>query len=120
MNIENWSPIKGYEGYEVSDLGNIRSYRRSHKPRRLTINYVGRDRLRPQAQLYQGKSTADYPYVSQLVAEAFIPDYNGQRIQYIDGNPSNVRADNLYFVDNGWIRTMHGSRPIGRVVDTDF
>ncbi|MFA5234463.1 MAG: HNH endonuclease signature motif containing protein [Sulfurimonas sp.] len=35
---ERWMPISGIEGYEISDYGRVRSFRRSSSPRIMTLN----------------------------------------------------------------------------------
>ena len=89
---EIYKPIKGYEGlYEVSNLGNVKSFK--HK----------------QPIILKPKMIKGYPTVSlcingqckqfgihRLVAESFInkiPDKN--EINHIDGNKANNSVDNL-------------------------
>lgn len=95
---EEWRWIKGYEGlYEVSNLGNIRSWikagrggtsmRRSPRIRKHLIHKDGYH--------YIGLGDKNYQ-VHRLVAEAFIPNLeNKPQVDHIDTDPSNNRADNL-------------------------
>ena len=73
MIKEEWRAIKGYEGlYEVSDLGRIRSIRRSgakggiRKPSLLTNGYLS-------VVLCKDGKTLTYP-IHRLVAMAFLPN----------------------------------------------
>lgn len=109
---EKWVEIIGYPDYEISNHGRVRSTRRSEEGRILIPNYVGRDRLYPQVQLYSGErdgSAPDYVYVSRLVAGNFISGWEGQRLRYYDNNPSNCVVDNLYFSARGFIYDCYGA-----------
>lgn len=109
---EKWVEVIGYPDYEISNHGRVRSTRRTEEGRILVPNFVGRDRLYPQVQLFSGErngSAPDYIYVSRLVAKNYIPGWNGQRLRYYDGNPSNCAVDNLYYSANGFIWDYYGS-----------
>lgn len=109
---EQWVEVDGYPDYEISNHGRVRSTRRTDEGRILIPNFVGRDRLYPQVQLFSGErngSAPDYVYVSRLVAGNYLPGWNGQRLRYYDDNPSNCAADNLYFSSEGFIRDYYGS-----------
>lgn len=95
MTEEIWKDIEGYENYQVSNMGNVRSldYRGSGKikilkPRLIKTGYyiVGLSKNRVQK---------DYR-INRLVAEAFIPNpENKPNVDHIDTNPLNNRVDNL-------------------------
>ena len=105
LDGEEWRDIAGYEGYQVSNLGRVRSLDRtvvcSSGPRR----YSGKI-LKPR------KHVNPYYYVTlsahgkqhnkdvhRLVAETFLdnPD-NLPCVDHIDFNPANNRVDNLRWV----------------------
>lgn len=100
---EEWRPIEGYEGYEVSNYGRVRSVDRTiqrkdgrtqrckgrmlkpreHEKGYLTVNPCNEDGNKNR-------------YVHRLVLEAFVgkcPD--GMETLHIDGDPTNNRVDNL-------------------------
>lgn len=104
MEIESWKPIPGYSGYEVSDLGRIRSYRvkggggpnrMRAEPRLLkpTINAKGYPIVCPVRD-----RTSHVENVHKLVLLAFVgPRPDGTETRHLDGNKLNTRLDNLCY-----------------------
>ncbi len=110
---EVWRPVPGFENYEVSDLGRVRSKRRTHvRPHWLTgkpIEVAAGGRVldgwvtkqsngSPLAVLVtlrrDGRSFTDR--VHRLVLLAFIgPSPDGTEGCHNDGNPLNNRLSNL-------------------------
>ena len=85
---EIWEPIQGYIGYEVSNLGNVKS-----KGRILSkcIGGAGYHTV----NIYN-KSGRKNTVVHKLVAEVFVPVVEGlSHINHIDGNKLNNEASNL-------------------------
>ena len=65
--MEEWKPIRGFKGYEVSNQGNIRSNLRN-EPKQLSFKDRGNFR---EVFLYKkGKKTS--LKIHELVAEAFL------------------------------------------------
>ena len=90
MENEIWKPIVGYDGYEVSNLGNVRSLNYKHtgniKKLTLVISYYGYYVL----YLYKKGKRKQYK-VHRLVAEAFLPNTNN--LPFINQNsPSQASA----------------------------
>jgi hypothetical protein len=93
---EEWRPVEGYEDYEVSNLGNVRS-----------LNY-----RKKKGNIQVLKSTSDkrgYQYVCLgryniksvhcLVCQAFLGERpEGLQIDHKDINPSNNNISNLRYV----------------------
>ena len=104
--IETWVPIFGCQGYEISTLGNVRSYRKTksgeisifHKP--IKKGYSGKKKKYEKVLLrVDGKSKSFL--VHRLVAETFIPNYfKKPQVNHIDNNPLNNTIDNLEWVTN--------------------
>lgn len=105
--MEEWRGIEGSRGYEVSNLGNVRSLRRS------VVTRNGQTRVY-EGVLFTGKSVNQYGhekvpitrtdgtvrmvYKHRLVAEAFIPNPNG--LPLVCHGPNGVgdnSAANLYW-----------------------
>lgn len=101
--VEIWRPItRWFSGlYLVSNLGNIRRYGKVNnmKP---SVNSGGLLTVTLSHEGVRHNTT-----VAQLVAEAFIPNPdNHPNVMYLDGDVSNVCADNLLWVADHEIRWM--------------
>lgn len=91
---ETWKPIIGFEDYEVSDCGRVRSFRRKNFQgviMRKGISSKGYETI----SLYKdGKQYLKL--VHRLVAEAFIPNpFNKETVNHIDCNKTNNHVSNL-------------------------
>lgn len=96
---EKWKAIAGYEGYEISSLGKVKSlnYKRTGKEKILKPKNNGKGYLR--VALYKdGK--CKYFLIHRLVGEAFIPNPMGlPEINHKDENKSNNIASNIEWCD---------------------
>lgn len=102
---EEWRPILSVdEGYEVSNLGRVRSWKNRlgfgrdpllSEPVLLSIQTDRDDYL----YIFLRKNgTAKRRYIHRLVAEAFIPNpYNKPEVNHEDGNKANCAVWNLYW-----------------------
>jgi hypothetical protein len=121
---ETWRPIPGHSGYEVSDLGRVRSIDRAvikmtrgrpvpHrlKGRVLKPGTTGRGYL--MVVLGHGGAT----YVHHLVLQAFVgPRPDGHEAAHGDGNRTNNRLVNLRWAtpkENAADRYRHGTVMFG-------
>lgn len=91
-NNEIWKDIKEYEGlYQVSNYGNIKSFKRKTrnlKPYKTYRGYYG-------IKLCKNHQTKQF-FVHRLVAEAFIPNpYNKPQVNHINGNKTDNNIVNL-------------------------
>lgn len=86
---EIWKQIDGWEGYKISNFGNVRGKRVENLHQQLTnCGYK-------IVHLSNG-NTVKWLSVHRLVAEAFIPNPdNLPEVNHKDENKSNNRADNL-------------------------
>ena len=92
-NEEIWKLIANFAGYEVNNIGRIRSYRRG-KVRYLHLVEAKDHYLR--AQLYVGKKIKHSIAVSRLVAIAFIPNpLKLEQVNHINENVKDNRVENL-------------------------
>lgn len=95
--IEEWKPIKGWEGYyDVSNLGRVRSYRNNQffsKEPRIVKQTNSFGYLYVKLKL---KENSKRIRVHRLVAEAFIPNPNNYPvIDHLDCNTQNNNVNNL-------------------------
>lgn len=101
---EEWRPIKGYPGYEVSSFGRVRSFvgwkrRGSAIPKILTPGKSRGGYLHITLCGEETRSTAD---LHRLVAEAFLPNLNNlPQVNHIDGDKTNNCVWNLEWATIG-------------------
>lgn len=90
--LEKWLPIPGYDGYEVSDQGRVRSYRRGQP----SIIGSTKDSY-PNVLLYNGRARRRFT-VHSLVMLAFVgPRPDGQEVRHLNGSPKDNRLVNLKY-----------------------
>lgn len=118
MSEERWVPIPGYEGYEVSDLGRVRSWRARWAPRTSPLVLapgVQRDGyLRVNLHTTRDGKPYQKPYsVHALVLLAFKgPRHEGLICRHIDGNQKNNALSNLAYgthSENNLDAVAHGT-----------
>jgi hypothetical protein len=104
---EIWKEIKGYEGYEVSNLGNVRSYlKRNSKqrydiPRELTKGITPTHCKEYVSVILSQEGKRKKFYVHRLVATTFIENtHTKPQVHHIDNDEKNNRFDNLQWVTN--------------------
>jgi len=95
--MEKWKKIPGFEGYEVSDMGRVRSLK------------LGKVKIMKQSEDAKGyfrlslynNSQSKVHYVASLVAMAFLghkPCGHKIVVDHIDENPKNNRLENLQLI----------------------
>ena len=115
--MEEWRPIPNFEGYEISDAGNVRSW---WKSRRNTRELVVTPHLllgRPQSSYrrvtlsVEGVKTSIF--VHQTILEVFVgPRPKGKWALHRNGVKLQNRLDNLYWgtpKQNAEDRELHGN-----------
>jgi hypothetical protein len=108
--IEEWKDIEGFNGYQVSNLGRIKSkvkqvnvgasYKRTlpEKILKPIIKSYGqrKDHYRYVVNLYYDTGRYKSKQISRLVAKAFINEYNEDMlVMHKDNNPLNNTVYNL-------------------------
>lgn len=111
--VEEWRPIIGHEKYDVSNMGQIRTYRDcaghwTGQPRLMSL-------LRNGDGFFIRLGRRNIYYVHRLVLITFVgPCPDGMECRHLDGNPSNNRVDNLRWgtkIENSNDRWYHDTMP---------
>lgn len=116
---EAWRPVLGFDGYEVSDCGNVRSL-----PRRDLRGHMRTGlRLKPNysngyVSVRLSRDGIKHPLgIHCLVLEAFVsPRPANQQARHKNGARDDNRLDNLQWgtvKENAADRVAHGTAPIG-------
>lgn len=117
---EEWRPIFGFSGYEVSNLGRVRSIARIIETVGGQKRTYGSRLLRPSfahggyPQVNLRRGGMPYPWrVHVLVALAFIGSRpSGMEVCHNNGNPSDCRLSNLRYdtpANNAADKRRHGT-----------
>jgi hypothetical protein len=127
ITIEIWKPIPGFDGYEASNFGRIRSIDRHIKLRNRWGQY--KYRFYRGRVLKPGKNKYGHMHVMlgmnnakdvhRLVALAFLgPPPKEAEVAHYDGNPANNRLSNLRYDTrrgNSLDRERHGTTHRGEM-----
>ena len=96
--LEEWKPIVGYPGYEISSRGRIWSSKRNRtlRPRTKGNSYLSYINL-----CHKGKPTRCC--VSNLVGKAFLPEW--REGMYVCHKDETLPLDKIHSVENLWVGT---------------
>lgn len=99
MREENWKPVEGYENYEVSDFGRVRSLNYRHTGETKILR-PGRDKDGYlQVDLCKDRKKKTFK-VHRLVAVAFVPNMFGlNEVNHINEDKTDNREENLMWCD---------------------
>ena len=109
--MEIWKDIAEYPGYQVSNLGQIKSFKQSKEGRilkpKLSSGSLGVD-FRKDGKTYYG-------LIHRIVLSTFSPveGWETLTVNHIDGNPPNNKLENLE-----WMTQSENSRYSRRVLRT--
>ena len=134
---EQWKQIAGFEGYQVSSFGNVKSVERLvwngkgyvHKPS-MILKQARNHKGYPIVYLSHNNRQKTVP-VHRLVASAFIPNPFGKlQVNHINGDKGDNRIENLEWCTNeenqrhAWITGLQkvshkAGRPRRKVLQVD-
>lgn len=119
---EQWKEVPGFPGYDVSDMGRVRSWRRNGPAKTLSVTprilgeEIDRDGYR-RVRLSRG-GIACHRLVHRLVLEAFVgpcpPDHEARHMP--NNDPADCRLANLSWaphLTNIRDKYTHGTMPMG-------
>lgn len=96
MENEIWKHVPGYKDYQVSNLGNVRSFKLGKNGAILKPRKVSERKPYCFLNLLNDNGKYQLVRVHRLVATAFVPKSEGMNIvNHLDANKLNNRADNL-------------------------
>lgn len=121
---ERWLPVVGFEGYEVSDQGRVRSWRHKsgRRARPVLIKGLTERGYRRVGLRREGEARKIMRPVHQLVLEAFVgPCPPGQEVAHGNGVRGDNTLGNLRWdtkSGNAKDRAKHGTQQYGSAVHT--
>ena len=101
MEKEIWKAVEGFSDYEVSNLGNVRSFKLKKNGSLLKPRIFNKSYQHLGVKLMNDNHEECYVLVHRLVAVAFVPKREGMNVvNHIDGNKLNNVATNLEWTDH--------------------
>ncbi|MEU0912165.1 HNH endonuclease [Streptomyces althioticus] len=116
---EEWRPVPGQEGfYDVSSLGNVRTWILSGKYRTMRkVPKLMKPQKRPDGYWMIRLKEGEAWLIQHLVFEAFIGERaEGLHVRHLDGDQDNNHKDNLALgtpTENAWDKARDGTLPVG-------
>ena len=115
VTYEQWKPIPGHPGYEVSDLGRVRStdrvIMRNGRPNNLKGRILTPHSNGPYGYKHLALGRGPVYYVHRLVALTFLgPPNEDEEVDHIDGDTSNNKLSNLRYLPHADNMTAHRER----------
>lgn len=93
---EEWRNVKGYEGYQISNYGRVKSFKRYTEGKILKLSLTSCGYLQVCLCNEEKKYSS---FVHRLVAEVFIPNIGAKpQVNHIDGCKLNNHVSNLEWV----------------------
>lgn len=113
MAGKRWKTIPGFSDYEVSTMGEVRSYK-GDKPRLMKLR-IGSDGY-PRVTLQDDDGTKRVRRVHLLVADAYLGPAKGRIVRHRNGDLQDPRLANLKYgtqKENSADRYLHGTHGMG-------
>lgn len=100
LPFEEWKPILGYSGYEVSNKGRIRKHSKRYKQYYLLKQQPNKNNGMLYIKLNSDEDKIKNLQVARIVAHSFVAGFNEEycTVNHLDGDVSNNNSDNLAWV----------------------
>lgn len=100
--VEEWKDIEGYEDYQVSNLGQVKSFKQGRQGKIMTLSKNYKNKNLGLGVSLRKDNKGSWHRVSYLVLCAFVGKPKDDKFYvplHIDGNESNNKVDNLMWAD---------------------
>lgn len=122
---EIWQPLRGYTGYEVSNMGRVRKYASRYDAYYLLTPQPNKNNGRMYVSMTSDHEKRKNLNLARLVASQFCEGFSSEKntVNHIDGDVQNNRADNLEWIsqsDNNKHSYQTLNRPVNKAKPIDY
>lgn len=100
LDGEEWKDILGYSKYQVSNMGRVRSYAKTHQRYYLLKPTTNKESGRVYVSLVSDNGTTKNLSLARIVAHAFVDGFSdaNNTVEHSDNDVTNNKASNLLWV----------------------
>ena len=122
LENEIWKPLKGYPGYEVSNMGRIKKYAKNYDKYYLKKGTVNSKSGYVYVTVINEKGKKKNLALHRLIAFNFVEGYTKDKnntVNHIDGNKENNKAENLEWVSQS-VNNSKAYSDLNRTINTPY